>query len=82
MMLLIKTIMLVLNVSTYIITNITARPIRLAMILVVMSVSTYKTTVILRVSVYYKIQVTSCVFCFAGSTTNSTVRITDGRNDI
>ena len=44
---LIKTIASVLKVSIYIITSITARLIRLAAILVIMSVSTFKTVVIL-----------------------------------
>ena len=43
----IKSIMPVMKISTYIITSITARPVRLAAILVIMSVSTFKTTVIL-----------------------------------
>jgi len=43
----IKTITLVLKVSTYIITSITAHPIRLAEILVTMYVSTFKTAVII-----------------------------------
>jgi hypothetical protein len=46
---LIKTIMPVLKILTYIITSITARPVRLAEILAVMSVSTFKTAVILYV---------------------------------
>jgi len=37
-----KTIMSTLKISTYIITNITARPIRRSAILVKMSVSTFK----------------------------------------
>jgi Zn finger protein HypA/HybF involved in hydrogenase expression len=47
MMSLIKTITPVLNVSTYIITSITALPIRLAEILVTMYVLTFKTAVII-----------------------------------
>ena len=43
----IKSITPVMKISTYIITSITARPVRLAVILVIMSVSTFKTTVIL-----------------------------------
>jgi hypothetical protein len=42
-----KTITSVLKVSTYIITSITTRPIVLAVILAIMSVSTFKTDVIL-----------------------------------
>ena len=45
------TIMPVLKISTYIITSIAARPVRLAVILAIMSVTTFKTTVIL----YYTI---------------------------
>jgi hypothetical protein len=45
MMLQIKTIMWVLEVSTYIIISIIARPIILTVILVIMSVSTFKTAV-------------------------------------
>ena len=45
-MLLIKTIMSVLKVLTYIITSITTRPIRLTVILVMMSFSTLKIAVI------------------------------------
>jgi len=43
----IKTITSVLKASTYIITSIEAHPIRLAAVLVIMSVSTYETTVII-----------------------------------
>ena len=43
----IKTIMPILKISTYIITSITARPVRLASILAIMSVSTFKADVIL-----------------------------------
>ena len=43
----IKTITSVLKVLTHIITSITARPIRLVFILVIMSVSTFKTAMIL-----------------------------------
>ena len=39
----------VLNVLTYIITSITARPIKLALILVILSVSTFIITVILYI---------------------------------
>jgi len=46
MTLLTKTIMSVLNVIIYIIICVTARPIRLAVILVIMSVSTFKTDII------------------------------------
>jgi len=45
-----KTITSVLMASTYIITTITCRPIGLAEILTIMSVSTFKTAVILFVS--------------------------------
>jgi hypothetical protein len=48
---LIKTIMPVLKISTYFITRITACPVRLAAILAIMSVSTFKTAVILYLSV-------------------------------
>ena len=48
-MLLIKTIMAVMEILAYIITSITARPVRLAVILVIMSVSTFKTAVILDI---------------------------------
>jgi hypothetical protein len=47
MMLLMKTITAVLNVLTYIITSITALPVRLTAILVIMSVSTFNTNDIL-----------------------------------
>ena len=47
MMPLIKTITSIFNVSAYIITNITARPMGLAVILAIMSVSTFKASVIL-----------------------------------
>ena len=53
MMLPVKTMTLVLKVSTYITTSITARPIRLAAILVIMSISTLKWTVILYVFFLY-----------------------------
>ena len=49
MMLLIKTITAVLNVSTYIITCITALPIGLAVVLAIMSVSIFTTASILYV---------------------------------
>jgi len=49
MTLLIKTIKSVEKVSKYIVTSITARPIRLAVLLVIMSVSTLTTAVILYV---------------------------------
>ena len=39
----------VLKISTYIITSITARPVRLSVILAIMSVSTFKTAVILYI---------------------------------
>jgi hypothetical protein len=41
------TITSVLKISTYIITSITAHPVRLAVILAIMSVSTFKTAAIL-----------------------------------
>jgi hypothetical protein len=46
---LIKTITSMLNFSTYIMTSITAHPIRLTVVLVIMSVSTVKTAVILYI---------------------------------
>jgi len=49
---LIKTITPVMKISTYIITCITARPVGLAVILVIMSVSTFKTAIILHI--YYE----------------------------
>lgn len=53
MMLQVKTMTLVLKVSTYITTSITARPFRLAAILVIMSITTLKWTVILYVFFLY-----------------------------
>ena len=46
----IKTIVPVLKISTYVITSITAHPIWLAAILAIMSVSTFKTAVILYIT--------------------------------
>jgi hypothetical protein len=46
---LIKTTTPVLKISTYIITSITACPVELAVILAIMSVSTFKTAVILYI---------------------------------
>ena len=53
LMLQVKTMTLVLKVSTYITTSITARPFRLAAILVIMSITTLKWTVILYVFFLY-----------------------------
>jgi ABC-type transport system involved in cytochrome c biogenesis permease component len=45
----------VLKISIYIITSITAHPVRLAAILAIMSVSTFKTAVILYKAYHFKI---------------------------
>jgi hypothetical protein len=56
-----KTITLVLNISTYITTSITALPIGLVVILAIIYVSTFKTAVILYIQLYILHRQTSLV---------------------
>jgi len=60
MILPIKTIMSVLKISTYIIPNITALPIRLAAILAMISVSTFMMAVILYIFLFFIELQTTC----------------------
>ena len=57
MMPLIKAITSVLNVSAYIITSITVRPLGLGVILAIMSVSNFKAAVILYTYIRYWIKI-------------------------
>ena len=70
MMPLIKAITSVLNVSAYIITSITARPMGLGVIPAIMSVSTFKAAVFLYTYIRYWIKIKITIIFFLDKTTD------------